>query len=987
MTLGSPKQEMLICFSDFILLCKKAKRKILFAAAFFACAAVMYALTTPVEYIATSTFREKGKSQAGLASSNLSMLLSGNSSPSQSEAISMMKSRTLLEELAKHLSLQATLTKNTPRFGTIGTMRDNLLIEYALFKKKQGPFFSDSQRTITVEDISYAGDVTLGMKVKFLTDDTFQIYPAPEGLSNIGTVGVPFVTPNATFTIVRLNTNPLIRHDYTLSIEPLDAVVRRLMSKITIETDHDDKGLLKLQFANADRHEAAKILNTLMVLYQDYLGTDQHRILREQVAYLQDRHDKMQGKLKAMMEDHADKLSVDLAKTGFPNTNKAMEFLATAQQEYTRNLLGIDLELKRLENVEQDGSAYYERYVSEGSTPTVINQIVSQIRQLKQQADSLELALREALLDNHDALKEQENIALQFIELTRVRQSSEEAKLMLASLAAGNMPDSKLRLYHDNRFMVKNWCDRLIENKNKTEEYSRCTNNFTSYLNNLLHLFHVHEKAIQERLTHQQTTPIEFQGIDLATAKELYINYSKELNELEADITQERFIVTQLEDPSFEISSLSTVLNDSVSSNMINSAGLVLLQLKDQNNRSLKEQERLKSDLAVQKGFLAVHLNQTIQLLQLRENLLREKIQALQSATLGLIQQEISVLQEHLAEHVKTRIGNLQQERDVIEQHQQELQHEMAKLPSKWVSEKMIEQQVEVNKRMVEEITRLVESKNITSNLELIQSAPVDYAISPVHPRSPRLMMFMLLGLSFGALLMVSWGVVRTLTNGIPVTSANLKLSNMHVSGNLSPQCSSTKSKNTLLDQDLGTLRRIASFLKSIPIESGTGRLALLMIGNGPDYSHELAHLLEKSGFKILLVNLAFDRIASVDELPGVLQYLENPTVKPKIIHMECYDAISSGGISRFVNELLGTAPFVTLLSDLQKKYDWTFAISHGPLNSSETQHLLHQFNAALITIEGQTWNDLEGCLQIMQTEAAPKHLSFVLSNGEINAS
>lgn len=980
MNTGNPKNhEVLITLSDFFYICKKAKKKILFSALLVACIAVLYTLSKPVTYLGNASFREKGKSQAGTSNnSSLSILLTGYNNNNNSEAISSMMSRTLLEEVAKRLSLQAHLRKSDSPFRTLGNIWNNLYVEYALLSKKQGPLFADRVKVISPTDVSYNGEAPLTLKIRFLTEDTFQVYPSSEGVHNIGTVGIPFNMPAATFTIIRNNTRSLLRQDFILTLNPMEKVVKHLMASLDVDTDREDKTLVTLEYIDDNRHRVAEVLNTMMLAYQDQLRIDQQRILKEQVAYLQVRQDRMQNRLQEMMDEHAIKLSADLAQTGFPNTDHAMKFFASAQQEYTKSLLEIDLELKRLQQVQEDGSSYYDRYVSENG-PSFLNQIVTQIRQLKQQADSMELSMRESMHARDDILKDREKVALQFVELTRVRNLSQEADAMLASLEAGEMPDSSLRLYHDKYYMVKNWCDRLTENKDNPAEFKRCVTNFSSYLSNLLHHLHVQEKALQERLTHQQSTPIEFQGVGLNVARELYVVYSKELNEIEAKIRESHYVIEQMKDPEFEISSLSTILHDKVSEGLITRAGTILLQLKDQNNRSEKEQARLKNELELQKGFLEVHLNQSIQLLQLHEKLLREKIQALQSTILGLIQQEVSVLQEHLLEQVKTLISNLLQEKEVLEKHQSELQQEMSKLPSKWVSEKMIEQQTEINKRMVEEITRLVESKNISSNLELIQSAPVDLAIAPIQPRSPRIILFAILGAALGAMLSIARAVAGSLITGIVVTEDNLRLAKKHVAGKLTRNCSQKDVEKPQLDQDLETLRRLAVFLNGIPRFYQEGRVALFITGKGPDYTRDLAHLMSKTGLKILIMPISFDEIGSPELLPGLLQYLEGNAVLPKVTHSKTCDFIASGGVSRFTSELLALPAFMSLLEKFQSEYDWIFAVCHSLPNSSEAENCMHRFSTTIVSIDGETWNDIRACVQITDNGMEPRNLSFVI--------
>lgn len=966
------QQEITLSFSDFYLLCKRAKKKIAYVAIVLSILAVLYTLSRPVGYLATGSFREKSKSQSGLPnSSGLSILLSGQNT-NNSEAMSSMLSRSLLEEVAKQLNLQANLRKDQPQFKTLANVYKNLNVEYQLYNKKIGPIFPDQELNIAAIDVVYNAEVPRKLKLRFLTEDSYQVYPVPDGTNEIGTIGQPFVVPYGTFTIVRNNQHPISREDFLLELMPFEKVVENLSRNLDIEMDRDDKTLLKLKYLNENRYLAAKVLNSVMLQHQVRLRKDQHNILDEQLNYLETRQDLMQNKLKEMMNDHAAKLAIDLTQTGFPNTDQAMKFFATAQEGYVRELLAIDLELKRLQQVQADGSAYYERYVSEGG-PTVINQIVSQIRQLKHQGDSMELALREAVMQSDDFLKDQEKVALQFVELNRVRTLSQEVIAAIASLDKGEIPDPSLRLYHDSHFMVKHWCDQLVLNRDNKEEYKICSANFNAYLSNLLHHFNVHEKALQERLTHQQSTPIEFQGINLDVAKELYVAYSKHLNEIEAKIQENDFVITQMKSPEFEVSSLTTILHDKVSDDIVTRAGKIVFQLKDQDNRSVKEQDRLKHELELQKGFLEIHLKQTIQLLQQREKLLKEKIRSLQNTILGLIQAEISVLQENLAEQVKTRINNRLQEQSVIQEHQKELQLEMAKLPNKWVSEQMIDQQTEVNTKIVEEITRLVESKNIATNLELIQSAPVDLATVPSQPRSPRILLFAFLGAALGALMMISWIVVKSLSRGMIVTEANLRLATQNVSGTLSSYCGQESIEKPLLDSDLETLRRVATYLNSLSNQ----KFVAMLTGEGPDYSIQLAQLLSKMGKKILLLPVTFNEVAPQQDLPGLLQYLEGEASEPKVIKNKLYDHISAGGISRYTTELLSLPALQTYLDKIQMQYDWIFVVNHALLNSSEAEYVIKRFPTALLSIEGDTWTDIRGCVQIAHDEA--KNISFVL--------
>ena len=108
-------------------------------------------------------------------------------------------------------------------------------------------------------------------------------------------------------------------------------------------------------------------------------------------------------------------------------------------------------------------------------------------------------------------------------------------------------------------------------------------------------------------------------------ATNLYLDYSKQLVQMEGKIRQNLFFIHQLENPEFEISSLSAQVEDEVSQNIIRKASELLLNLRDQNNQSLKEQERLKEELKLQRTFLCIHLNQMVALMELNKQLMERK--------------------------------------------------------------------------------------------------------------------------------------------------------------------------------------------------------------------------------------------------------------------------------------------------------------------------------------------------------------------------
>lgn len=440
----------------------------------------------------------------------------------------------------------------------------------------------------------------------------------------------------------------------------------------------------------------------------------------------------------------------------------------------------------------------------------------------------------------------------------------------------------------------------------------------------------------------------EFQGIDLETANTLYIAYCNELQEAEANAIQNQFIIDKIQQPNFELSSLSAVLTDPVSSEIVKKAGSIALTIKDQDNRTHRELERLHQDLEVQRSFLILHLEQVVDLLKVRVELLRAKIQAVQEATLELLQKKISIQESYVLNYAVSRLSSLKHEQTLINQQKQALQLEFDKLPEQWASEKLINLYLQTDGTLMQHIGSLIESKNIADHLEMSLSAPFDFATPPLHPRSPHLLIYMFLGALIGALAVTSFAVVDSIKNGVDATADNLSLIGEHVAGALSGSSS----------EDLETLRRLGA--QVCPMEpNAQGHSLLLLENHGPDYAPPLAALLSKRNLKVLLMSISSEE--SPDQKGGLLDYLEGTSKEPSVIKGETFDQMYFGKTTPYSLELLESDTFQNLLSNLRKKYDWIIAISKAPLLSSEAQTATTLFDATAVTVKGERLHELKG--------------------------
>ena len=969
-------QELIhLNWSDFWQLCKRFKTRIAATVLIAATACAFFSLIQPVEYQAEGTFREKNNKSASLNSSIMDMFVTGGlANSADNEALTILKSKKILHHVIKELGLQGAIVPLQERDTYRNRIKDNSVTAYAHLLKKNFPIVADSISELTLSSIIYNQEVPLQFLLHFSSSrEGYTLFNNEGKEIGNGKFNQPFVTPLFQFTI----NGPAAVFEkeelYSLTIYPLNLITAAIQNKLQVENDVKDKNLIKISFRNRNRYLTKQFVNTLMKNYHNYLHDDHRRQAGLQLDYLKEKQNEAEKNLNDLMLTHAFSLSKELNTRGFADSGKEMEFLAKSQHEFKERLISNELEIKRLKNVQMGKCVYYDQLTKSQGDHNIINSVLEEIRDCKQQRDSLALALEKSPFSDFAQLEK--FFVIQQAELEEVKTQINELNEIIAACSSKKNVPVTSKLYHDPRYIIKTWNTRIQKERgiNLEEEYGQ----FLHYLNHLKRLFMVRENVIQKRLTHQQMPSTEFQGVNLKTAQDLYLEYSKKLNELEAKKRENGFLIHQMEDANFEITSLSTVLTDAVSHDRIQKASRLLLDLKDQNNRTEKEQSQLKEELFLERSFLLLHLQQTNHLLTLNQELVKEKISSLQSIILELIHQHISVLEKNLHDYISTRLENLKQERIIIEQHMHKLHQEMATLPERWIAEKMIEQNLEMNELIVQEVAKMVESKNISHRLELIQSAPVDFATLPLHPLSPHLLLFSFVGMIIGGLLSTGWILKKALGGNLPASSRQLTQFRQQVVGNFSRSYLNGQKIENNAD-DLETLRRLKSYLDE-PLETDC-QPWLLLQGSGPEYSADLAKLLIKNGKKTLRIFLNFE-----DSLPskgGLLQFLENQIDAPLILADEAGSYIETGGESKFYNELLGTKKFQLLLKNLSENYDAILAVSSSLPTSANAEHLALFFSKIAITIRNETVQQLKFYIQEMsQTDKKIGYIVASLSN------
>lgn len=981
---NDPSERLLISISDIFSILRRGKWVIFCCAFLCGALGVLWALMKPIRYQAEGTFREKGIKQSTIsASSSLVQLLgSGGLGGAESEAASLMLSRVILKEVIEKLHLQAHLQLDADAETLPVLIRRNLALASGNAKNSSKLMIGEICCPLQISSLNYSGEIPLHFRLEVDKEGGFLVFdpslPKPLGT---GKLGETFHQGPLSFTLVSADASPSVAGAFGLSVNSLEHTFKHLCQILTVEPSKFDKSLLIIKFEHRNRRMASAVVNAVMECYQDYSKRYHTHLSMKQLDYLSERRDHLTENLTAIMQKHANFLTNDLYGSGFIESDKEMDFLAKSQYEYKQKLLDNELEIKRLAHVKPDDFAHYDASFEQGGDPGIATYIFSEMRSLKQQRDGLEIEIQKKTMGRGINLLD--FFERQMTELKGVRQYIEELRIIKGQFQKGIFPDPLSTLYNDPRFLLKMWFERLqkqapgrLNNANETLE------NLQFYLNNLERLFGVHERILQERLTHQQNPSGEYQGISLEVATDLYREYSKQVIQIEGNIRQNAFFIRQIEDPHFEITSLSAGLTDPISTNMIQKASELILNLRDEGNQSMREQERIKEELNLQRTFMTLHLKQMIQLMELNKELLDEKIFALQNESLELIHQSISLLEKNLQDYLESRNLNLEQERVLIKRHLENIHHEMAQLPQKWVSEQLLAQEVETNQLIVEEIAKLVETKNISNNLELIQSAPIDLALPPVHPVAPKAFLWGFLGFFAGGCLGSCLSLARSIGQGLTATPRHLEEMGCHVSGTLTHPLSLD---GIHLEQaSLATIRRLQFYFdeakrKLASLGEPENKLLLLNEGNLQHFAPFLADLLAKSGQRVLVLDLSEDGLHQ--KKGSLIDYFQGKAAAPPIQKSAKgdWDCASLGGDPRFACEAIWGDPFQKFVKNQAAHYDWILAVSRHSSSSIESEILMSHFPFASLSLSGEKIDELQALVQFVKNHPQNK-ITFIFT-------
>ena len=731
---------------------------------------ILLALFQRSEYEAIGSFREKQNKNGQVQSPLLDLVANGSlSGKFDNEAATIIQSQKLIGQTIRDLNMQAEIIDPAQNISFIQKISRNLKSSWAEINNYEQPILKDIQPDVFVSFIAYQAETPLLYKiVTEANSDKFRIYDSKNKLLKAATFGEKFEIENSVLTLkYHPNINTTSSKTYFIKIFPFNIILDRVKKRLRVDVNNKDKNLLAISFRDQNRFIAQKFVNQIMANYQLYIKKELDHQSQIQLSYLNQKKKESKAHLETQMIAHANLLAEDLSKSGFIDTEQEISFLANSQSEIKNRLINNELEIKRLQKLQEGKCAYYDQYHKGMDNHSVINGVLKEIRDCKQQKDALILALNESPISDPQTTDKAFEDFHQT--LTQHSQNLIEVEYLINNLEQDKAIDSSLAIINNPKFLLKQWQTKLALNSHLSKY------DFQKYLKLIKRTLQMQIAVIKKRLLYQQRPLQEHQGVTLESAQKIYMDYSHKLNNLESDIKANDFIISQLTNRDFEISSLSSSLQDPVSSEVLQKAGKISLELQDFENRSDRELKHLSDELQLQRTFLLMHLQQSNEINILNKNLFKTKIANIQNLILELTHQKISVLEKNLRDFIQTRLLNIAQENDLLTKHMIEQQTSMTSLPKRWISEKIMRQNLDMDEAIVKEVAKLVESKNISQQLELVQSAPLDQAALPAFPRSLHLPIFAFMGALLGGLICFCISLKKIQFGKFKVTKAALQ--------------------------------------------------------------------------------------------------------------------------------------------------------------------------------------------------------------------
>ena len=711
------KNENFIIFSDVKRVFIRFKWAICGGALLFGLIGFCVRSQLPVTYEVISTFKEAHSGSSVSGEGLFETMIKSIGVGGDQKGFFIITSSVMLRPVIEELGLQASIEMESWWKRKEQRVRDAIRAE-----RKRPTSLKDR---FIFENVHYQRECSEDYEVFFTSEESFEVRSLNSSLLATGRVGEAVQFKGVELTLKKTPSDLKLGHIYPLNLSSIHEHVLKLSGVIKVDTVKGERSLIKLTLAIEDREFGKKLLNTLMEVYKRYLIGENERVSQRQIGYLEERRKEFCIQMDTFLEEHVDYLKKSLGETGFLSLGSRLPPMQVRKKGLTEQLLELDSKYDAL--LGSNHSMFFE-------SDTEMETLQSERRTLMRDRDELGLALMgettpAPFIAKLDALSRREVGVRTGINqfFPRLNQSKRARDNILVSAPQWRTllspeGDQLGKIQREKRRVVA-----LIKEKVHIDMTS-------SYLNNRLRLLSMREEIVKQRLFHHTRVGDDFMGMDIPTLKQLFLGYIHERDESLYKMRRLQFVKGQMGKEGIEWVSLSSTFPDGLSREMALEMGKLVQNMRKKRSFTEKEGARMERHFFEKKTNLIKHMDQTFHLQHLQTDLINERISLVQTAMLDLLNQEIALIEQQIRDRIADRLREVGREKEVVQGQIDDVIHEMERIPEVWLKERQLQFSSEMHKGMLESLVRLVESKNIESNLVGIESRPLDFANASLIP-------------------------------------------------------------------------------------------------------------------------------------------------------------------------------------------------------------------------------------------------------------
>jgi hypothetical protein len=906
--------SLIIPFTDLWKMILYRRKSFIFCMSMCAILFLGMKLISPAKFNAEGSFHVKDDRTSSVTSGGVMALLSGGGSKSDSNPAPFMTSPQILDKVIDELNLQAIVKEKTKGklSQLLSNAKDNLEITWKSINRKSRLDLEDLKKPALIcSSVQYEDELPQGFKVTFQDSTTFQV-TGKKGMSlTKGKLGTP--TQGENFSFILTSTEPVKQGArYSFTLLPKESLYKKIENTLNIEVDKRNPNFYLVSYTDRDRHLATNIVNNVMRHYQAYLQTEMDLKQKEQLNYLNERQEQLQESFKNTLSEQKNEMNASANKSGFLNYENESRNLVLNQNKLIERLRQINLEIQKLEDTENS----YNKFLDYDNSQS-IRSLTTEIEKYKQRRQQLEYSLKQYYED--------ENLEQDLKYFENLEAKSTHLKQLLLNLEKANLPYSEELLQRINELKPPAVLIPSLESKNLYHDH------LVQYLKNTLQHYELEQEALRERLAHPNKQYPEFADLDIEKAEELLIKFNAQITNNQLKNQQLQANLEQMQKESFDPSSLSSSLQDTVSESIITKISDLNRKIHNPTYYSSKEITRIEEQAQLEQAYLQLHLEQKLALSLQHDSVLQFKLNKIKKLLVNLLSDQLVINQKQISEYTDLRIKNLKLERRLVEMEALSNKESMSFLPEKWALEQELAFSSTLGQQSINALNNLVETATLNSKIKRIESAPIKKAITPIYAQANKLFLFFLIGAFLGFLLALTLLFFHIMSKGVIISKENINLAGFKYGGLVTPQFF-PKNFAEESESTISTLRLLNSQIQE--------KTVLLLQSTQHKYEKMIAELQSKAGKRVLLISLSFKQKLN-EEAMGLSDYLENTVTKLPILHHPFYDELAMGSSNINLTEYLQSSKMKDLLDSFKESYQKIIFSTDLHFSSSEASALL----------------------------------------------